>query len=65
MFQNIQEDSANNTKEETTKKGNILTNSISKKYIPLYILALMVSTISMGQAFSPASLAIVAACRSK
>ena len=61
MFQNIQEDIETNTKEETSKKKNILTNSLSKKYIVLYILSLMVSTISLGNSFSPASLAIVTA----
>ena len=63
MFQNIQEEKQSNTKEkvETTKKKNILTNAISKKYILLYIITLMVSTISLGQTISPASLAIVVA----
>lgn len=61
MFQNIQEDRENITKEETSKKKNILTNAISKKYILLYILTLMVSTIGLGQAISPASLAMVVA----
>ena len=61
MFQNIQEENQNSTKEETTKKRSILTNAISKKYIVLYIIALMVSTIGLGQALSPASLAMVVA----
>ena len=61
MFQNIQEDKQNSTKEETTKKKNILTNAVSKKYILLYIISLMVSTISLGQKISPTSLAIVVA----
>ena len=61
MFQNIQEDIQNSTKEETTKKRSILTNAISKKYIVLYIIALMVSTIGLGQNLSPASLAMVVA----
>ena len=61
MFQNIQEEKQNSTKEETTKKRNILTNAISKKYILLYIIALMVSTIGMEQNLSPASLAILVA----
>ena len=61
VFQNIQEDRESNTKEETNKKKNILTNAISKKYIILYILTIMVSTIGMGQAISPASIAMVAA----
>lgn len=61
MFQNIQEDIDSSTKEETTKKKNILTNAISKKYIILYIITFMVSTIGIGQAVSPASLAIIVA----
>ena len=61
MFQNIQEDRFDETKEETTVKKNILTNAISKKYILLYILTFMVSTIGIKQGVSPCSLAIVAA----
>ena len=61
MFQNIQEEKQDSTKEETTKKRSILTNAISKKYIVLYIITLMVSTIGLGQTISPASLAIVVA----
>ncbi len=62
MFQNIQEDINNHTKEETKEKRNILTNVISKKYILLYIITFMVSTIGIGQAFSPFGLAMVIAC---
>ena len=61
MFQNIQEDKQSYTKEETSKKKSILANAISKKYIILYIITLMVSTIGLGQAISPASLAMVVA----
>ena len=61
MFQNIQQEKQDNTKEETTKKRSILTNAISKKYIVLYIITLMVSTIGLGQSLSPASLAMVVA----
>ncbi len=61
MFQNIQEENQNSTKEETTKKRSILTNAISKRYIVLYIITLMVSTIGLGQTISPASLAMVVA----
>ncbi len=43
------------------QKRNILTNAISKKYILLYIITLMISTIGIGQGVSPCSLAIVAA----
>ena len=58
MFQNMQEEQ---TKEETGKKKNILTNAISKKYILLYAITFMISTIGMKQSTSPCSLAIVAA----
>lgn len=61
MFQNIQDEKQDSTKEETTKKKSILTNAISKKYIVLYIITLMVSTIGLGQTISPASLAMVVA----
>lgn len=61
MFQNIQEDKQNYTNEETIKKKSILANAISKKYMILYIITLMVSTIGLGQSISPASLAIVVA----
>ena len=61
MFQNIGEETTCKTKEETVRKKSILTNAISKKYILLYIITLMVSSIGMGQAVSPCSLAIVAA----
>lgn len=61
MFQNIQEDTNNQTKEETSIRKNILTNVISKKYIILYIITFMVSTIGIGQTVSPCSLAMVVA----
>ena len=61
MFQNIQEETESRTKEETSKKKSILTNAISKIYIVLYIITLMVSCLGMGQAISPCSLAMVAA----
>lgn len=61
MFQKILEEKNFKTKEETNVKKNILTNVISKKYILLYIIAFMVSTIRMGQTVSPLSLAIVVA----
>lgn len=58
MFQNINE--TETTKEESRKKG-ILANAISKKYILLYIVTMMISMVSMGYSVSPFSLAIVAA----
>ena len=61
MFQNIQAETNNYTKEETVAKRNILTNVISRKYILLYIITFLVSTIGMGQAVSPFSLAMLVA----
>ena len=61
MFQNIQDEKEDSTKEETAKKKSILTNAISKKYVVLYIITLMVSTIGLGQTISPASVAMVVA----
>lgn len=61
MFQNIQEEVETSTKEETKTKRNILTNVLSKKYILLYIITFMVSTIGLGQAVSPFALAMVVA----
>ena len=61
MFQNIQEEVEASTKEETKTKRNILTNVLSKKYILLYIVTFMVSTIGLGQTVSPFALAMVVA----
>ena len=58
VFQNINE--TEKTKEENGKK-NILANVISKKYIILYIVTLMVSMVNMGYNVSPFSLAIICA----
>lgn len=59
MFQNINE--TEKTKEENANPKNILANVISKKYIILYIVTLMVSMVNMGYNISPFSLAIIAA----
>ena len=59
MFQNLNE--SEKTKEELGNTKNILANVISKKYIILYIVTLMVSQVSMGYSVSPFSLAIIAA----
>lgn len=61
MFQNIKDKMFKNTKEETERKETILTNVISKKYILLYIVTFMASTVTMGQDVSPFSLALVTA----
>ncbi len=60
MFQNILE--TENTNENIANKKNILANAIQKKYIFLYIVTFMVSTINIGYSLSPFSLAIIAAC---
>ena len=61
MFQNIKEKIFKKTNEETERKETILTNIFSKKYILLYIVTFMASTVSMGQDISPFSLALVTA----
>ena len=61
MFQNILESDKIDTKEELESRVNILSNVISKKYILLYMITLMVSSIEMGQGMSPFSIAIVTA----
>ena len=60
MFQNINE--TEKTKEEIGSKKSILANVISKKYIILYIVTIMVSMVNMNYSMSPFSLAIIAAC---
>ena len=60
MFQNILE--TENTNENIANKKNILANVLQKKYIFLYIVTFMVSTINMGYSISPFSLAIIVAC---
>ncbi len=60
MFQNISE--TEKTKEEMGIKKNILANVISKKYIILYIVTIMISMVNMGYSVSPFSIAIIGAC---
>lgn len=59
MFQNLNE--TEKTKEVEGNKKNILSNVISKKYILLYIITLMISMVNMGYDVSPFSLAIIVA----
>lgn len=61
MFRNIQDKILKNTKEETVNNTSILANVFSKKYILLYIVTFMASTVGTGQGISPFSLAICAA----
>ncbi len=62
MFQNIQKDVYEEEYVNQSTKQNILTNILKKQNILLYIISFMLSTISLGQAVSPFSLSIVAAC---
>lgn len=59
MFQNISE--TEKTNEKAGLRKNILANVISKKYIFLYIVTLMVSMVKMDYSYSPFSLALIAA----
>lgn len=60
MFQNINE--TERTKEEMANTKNIFANVISKKYIILYVVTVMISMVTMGYDCSPFSLAIIGAC---
>lgn len=60
MFQNITE--TQNTNENLANTKNIFANVIQKKYIILYLITFMVSTINMGYAISPFSIAMIVAC---
>ena len=59
MFQNL--NGTEKTKDDIGNKKNILANVISKKYVILYIVTLMVSMVNMGYNISPFSLAIIVA----
>lgn len=59
MFQNITE--TEKTKENLSLGKNILANVISKKYLILYIVTLMVSMVKIDYNYSPFSLALIAA----
>ena len=60
MFQNLNE--TERTKEERQMPKNIFANVISKKYIILYALVIMISMVTMGYDSSPFALAIIGAC---
>ena len=59
VFQNLNE--TEKTKDNYANSKNILANVISKKYIFLYVITFMISTINMGYSVSPFSIAIVVA----
>lgn len=59
MFQNV--DETKKTNENSGRGKNILANVISKKYIILYIIAIMVSMVNMEYKVSPFSIAIIGA----
>lgn len=59
MFQNINE--TGKTKENLGRGKNILANVISKKYIILYIVTIMVSMVNMEYSVSPFSIALIGA----
>lgn len=63
MFQNLEQEDISKQEENKSKekKTSILSKVFEFKNIILYIVAFMVSTISLGQAVSPFSLAIVGA----
>jgi len=60
MFQNIEQEE-NSRQEEKEKNVKLLSKVFEFKNIIVYIVAFMVSTIGLGQAVSPFSLAIVGA----
>lgn len=62
MFQNIEGIQGSINYKEKERKLNIFSNVLTKNNIILYILVFMVSTIGVGQTFSPFSLAITVAC---
>lgn len=63
MFQNLEQEDISKQEEKKSKekKTSILSKVFEFKNIILYIISFMVSTISLGQAVSPFSLAIVGA----
>lgn len=65
MFQNINEDTINIEKENTTvreRKLNIFSNVFAKKYIALYIVTLMLSMVGVSTEFSIFSISMLGAC---
>lgn len=66
MFQNIKEELADdsqtiNNKFKTTRL-NIFSNIFSKRYLVIYIIAFMISQVSITGELSPFSISLMAAC---
>lgn len=64
MFQNINENTMDNTnyKERKNKKIELFTNVFAIKNIPIYIISLMISMVGITGEFSPFSISILGAC---
>ncbi len=61
MFQNINEDTINVNKK-SKQEFNMLSNVITKENIAIYIVAFMLSFVSLGGEFSIFSISILGAC---
>ena len=63
MFQNLSEDTIdNNMVNEGKNKVNIFKNVFAKENIVIYIVAFMLSFVSLGQEFSIFSISLLGAC---
>ena len=63
MFQNLSEDTIdNNMVNEEKNKVNIFKNVFAKENIVIYIVAFMLSFVSLGQEFSIFSISLLGAC---
>ena len=63
MFQNLSEDTIdNNIVNEEKNKVNIFKNVFAKENIVIYIVAFMLSFVSLGQEFSIFSISLLGAC---
>ncbi len=63
MFQNIREEYVESKIRDKKKKdkSNLFSNVFSIKYIPLYIISIMISIVGIGGQVSPFSISILAA----
>ena len=65
MFQNINEDTMNNSdynKSKKYKKVDILTNVFNIKNIPIYIITLMIAMVEIKGQYSPFGISMLSAC---
>lgn len=63
MFQNVIEDTIENSRPELkSKKLNIFSNVFTKQYVVIYIVSFMISLVGLGGELSPFSISILAAC---